>query len=161
MREGLAPRVEERGDADGAAEVTRIASEGEQGVRGGAEEERVDHARIALRQGIERVRESEDDVEVGNGQQVGLAGRQPPLRGQRLALGVGTTANDRGSGPLSRALWTEDHVIGAAERNGLPFRFDKLLEPAPLRGFKRLNVLRDRCECVEPLPLRRRPRPRR
>ena len=66
LRESLAPRVKDRGDADRAAEVPRIAPEGEQRVRGRAKEQRVDHARIALRERIEIVRQREDDVEVRN-----------------------------------------------------------------------------------------------
>ena len=88
LRERLAPRVEDRGDPDRAAEVPRIAPEGEQRVGGRAEEQRVDHARIALRERVEVVRQGEDDVEVRDRQQVGLARREPPFLGERLALGT-------------------------------------------------------------------------
>ena len=66
LRESLAPRVEDRGDPDRAAEVSRVAPEGEQRVGGRAKEERIDHARIALRERVEVVRQREDDVEVRN-----------------------------------------------------------------------------------------------
>jgi hypothetical protein len=56
LREILPPRVQDRGHADGATEVPRIVAEGEQRVGGRAEQERVDYARIALRQGVERMR---------------------------------------------------------------------------------------------------------
>ena len=56
LRESLSPRVQHRGDADRAAEMARIAPEGEERLGGRAEEERVDHARIALRQGVEVMR---------------------------------------------------------------------------------------------------------
>ena len=64
LREGLAPRVEDRGDPDRPAEMTRIAPEREQRVGRGAEEQPIEHAWIALREGIEIVRQGEDDVEV-------------------------------------------------------------------------------------------------
>ena len=67
LREGLPPRVEDRGDPNRAAEVPRIAPEGEQRVRGRAEEQRVEDARIALRERVEVMWQREDDVEVRNG----------------------------------------------------------------------------------------------
>ena len=57
--------------ADRAAEVPRVASEGEQRVGGRAEEQRVEDPRIALGERVEVVRQREDDVEVRNRQQVG------------------------------------------------------------------------------------------
>ncbi len=78
--------MEDRSDADRAAEVMRVASEGEQGVRSGTEEERIDHARIAVGERIERVREGEDDVTIRNGEQLGAARGEPPLLGECLAL---------------------------------------------------------------------------
>ena len=64
LRKILPPRVQHRRDADRATEMPRVSTEGEQRVGGGAEEERVDHARIALREGVERVRQGEDDVKI-------------------------------------------------------------------------------------------------
>ena len=93
--------------ADRAAEMARIASEGEQRVGGRAKEERVDHARIALRERVERVRQREDDVEVRNGQQVGLARREPPFLGERLALramaiATGVVGDPHGAAAVTR-----------------------------------------------------------
>lgn len=92
LRQILPPRMQNRGDPDGATKMARIASEGQQ--RGGRrpEEKRVEHPWIALRQCVEIVWEREDDVEVGNGQQVRLARREPPFCGERLALGAMTIA---------------------------------------------------------------------
>ena len=66
LREILPPRVQNRGDADRAAEVPRITPEGEQGVGRSAEEQRIDNPRIALCERIEVVRQREDDVKVRN-----------------------------------------------------------------------------------------------
>ena len=73
-------------------EVPRIAPEGKEGTGGRAETDRVEDARIALRERVEVVRQREDDVEVRNGQEVGLARRQPPLFRQRLTLRTVTIA---------------------------------------------------------------------
>src|SRR6267143_6211281 len=86
LRKILSPRVQDRGDADGAAEMSWVSTEGEQRVSGRAKEQCVDHARIALRERVEVVRQGEDDVEVRNGQQVGAPRREPPLGGERLTL---------------------------------------------------------------------------
>jgi hypothetical protein len=48
LREILPPRVEDGGDTDRAAEVTRVTPEGEQGVGGRAKEKPVDDPWIAL-----------------------------------------------------------------------------------------------------------------
>lgn len=79
LRERLAPCVEDRGDPDRPAEVPGIATEREQRVGRGTEEERIDHARVALRERIDVMRQGEDDVQVRNGQQVGLPRGEPPF----------------------------------------------------------------------------------
>ena len=78
--------MEDRGDPNRAAEVTRVAPEGEQRLGGGMEQERVDDPRIALCEGVEGVRQREHDMEVRNRQQVGAAGRQPSFFGEGLTL---------------------------------------------------------------------------
>ena len=57
LRERLAPGVENRGDADRAAKVPWVTTEGEQGVGGRAKQQRVDHPRIALGERVEFVRQ--------------------------------------------------------------------------------------------------------
>jgi hypothetical protein len=56
LRQILSPRVQNRGDADRAAEVPRILAEGEERVGGRPEEQRVDHKRIARRKSVEGMR---------------------------------------------------------------------------------------------------------
>ena len=107
LRESLAPRVQDRGDSDRAAEVPRIAAEGEQRVRGRAEEQRVDHARIALCERIEVVRQRENDMEVGNREQIGPSSREPPLFRQCLtlramAIATGVVGDPYGAAPVTR-----------------------------------------------------------
>ena len=86
LREILPPRMQNCGDADRAAEMPRVPTEGEERLGRGAKEQRIDDPRIALGERIERMRQREDDVEVGNGQKVGAARCEPPLLGERLAL---------------------------------------------------------------------------
>ena len=107
LRAILPPRVQHRGDDDRAAEMSRIPAEREQRVSGRAEEQCVDHPRIALGQGVEIVRQREDDMEVRNGQQVGLARREPPFLGQGLtframAIATGVVGDSHGAAPVTR-----------------------------------------------------------
>jgi hypothetical protein len=66
LRQILPPRVQDGRDAERAAEVAWVAAEGEQRVGRRAEEERVEHAGIALGERVEGMREGEDDVEGGD-----------------------------------------------------------------------------------------------
>ncbi len=123
LRKILPPRMQNRRDADRAAEMTGIAPEGEQGVGGGAEEERVEHARIALREGVERVRQRKDDVEIRNRQQLGAPRREPPFFAQGLALGAmavatGVVGDAHRAAPVTRLLMPAEDG-GAAGLDGV------------------------------------------
>ena len=124
LGEGLAPRVQDGRDADRAAEVSRIAAEGEERLGGRPKQERVDHARIALRERIERMGQREDDVKVGNGEQVRTPGVDP------AGTGPGLT---RGAVPIPTRV--EGETGGPAVVTRLPM-------PAQQRGAAR----RDRAE---------------
>ena len=86
MHLGLSPRVQDGEEADRGPEMARIGGDGAEGVRGGAEEDAVDH-RVVLRRDLgDRVRHGEDDVTVlaveqvrGANESVGTPGR--PSRG--------------------------------------------------------------------------------
>ena len=110
LRERLSPRVQDGGDSDRAAEMPRIASEGEQRVGGRAEEQRVDHPRIALRERVEIVRQREDDVEIRDRQQVGFPRRQPAFLCQRLTLRAVAIAT--GNGELTISCLMESVSFG-------------------------------------------------
>ena len=66
--------------------MPRITAEGQEGVGGGAKEERVDHPGIPLREGIQRMRQREDDVEVQDWEKVGPARVDPVLTRLPLTL---------------------------------------------------------------------------
>lgn len=117
----LAPCVEDGRDPDRPAEVSGITTKTEQGVGRCPEEERVDDARIALRERVEGMREGEDDVKVRNGQQVGAAGGEPPFLREPLALRTMTIATrvigePRGPAAVTR-LPMPAQESGAAGRN--------------------------------------------
>src|SRR5207245_7048110 len=86
LGEILAPGVQNRRAADIAAEMARIAGEGGERGRDRAEEQRVDDARIALSEWVQRVRQREHHVEIVDGEQLGAPGGEPALFRQGLAL---------------------------------------------------------------------------
>jgi hypothetical protein len=87
-REGLAPGVEDGGDADLAAQVLRIAAEGLERLARRGEQETVDDPGLCQGQVPELLGQREDDVEVGDGKQVGATCLEPVLLGKPLALGA-------------------------------------------------------------------------
>jgi hypothetical protein len=85
-REGLAPGVKDGREAELAAEVAGIAGEGLERLARRTEEQIVDDAGSREGQPAELVGQREDDVEVGDGEQVGAPGLEPVLLGEGLAL---------------------------------------------------------------------------
>ena len=152
LREILPPRVQNRRDPDRAAQVTRILAEGEQRVGSGAEENRVDHTRIALREGMEVVGQGEDDVEVRNGQEVGLVRRQPPFLGERLtlramAIATGVVGDPHGAAVITRLPMPAERG-GAAGRDGPEGAL--LHRREPVRASIVVAVLADDLRELEP-----------
>jgi hypothetical protein len=140
--------VEDGRDPKQAAEVPRITAKGEPRVRRGAEQQGVDHARVPLGQGVQRVRQREDDVKVRNRQEVSLPRREPPLFGERLAFGTvavatGVVAETHGAAAVTRLPMPAERGGAAAldrpERDGLD-----LGEPvrAPIRVPVRTHDVR-------------------
>src|SRR5260221_2572727 len=92
-----APAVQYRGDADAGSEVLRVGRDGEHRLRRGLEQQIVDHGLVLVGDVANRRRQREDDVEVGNREQLGLARRHPLAWWRPPALS---------SGPVSRTvLW--------------------------------------------------------
>ena len=77
--EVLAPGVKDRDHARLGTEVLRVASEGEQGLGRGPEQEIVDQVWMAKRDGIQQVRQGEDDVEVVDREKLLEASLEPSL----------------------------------------------------------------------------------
>src|SRR5258707_12755821 len=86
MGHGRAPAVQYRGDADAGSEVLRVGRDGEHRLRRGLEQQIVDHGLVLVGDVANRRRQREDDVEVGNREQLGLARRHPLACCRALAL---------------------------------------------------------------------------
>ena len=80
--------MQDRGDAEGAAEVVGVFAEARERVGGGAEQQVVDDPGVALGQGVERVGQGEHHVEVLGIEELLAARLQPALGGETLALGA-------------------------------------------------------------------------
>jgi hypothetical protein len=136
LGEVLAPGMEDGRAAEVTAEMARIAAKGGQRGGDGAEQERVDHAGIALGERVQGMRQREDDVEVLDGKQFGLAGGEPALFGEGLALGAVAVA----AGIVGEALGPTGitRLAMATERGGTA-RLDGL-HRAALRAGQPMGV---------------------
>src|SRR5712672_2235112 len=107
MGHGRAPAVQYRGDADAGSEVLRVGRDGEHRLRRGLEQQIIDHGLVLVGDVANRRRQREDDVEVGDRQQFGLARRHPLARCRALALRAVPVAaavvGDRGVGAVLAA----------------------------------------------------------
>ena len=83
-----APSVEHGGDADAGAEMPGIGGDGEQRLGRRAEQQVVDHRLVLVGDCGDLGRQGEDQVEVADRQQIGLAGGEPVPRRRALALGT-------------------------------------------------------------------------
>ena len=81
-----APAVEHGGGADAGAEVLGIGGDREQRLGGGAEQQVVDDRLVLVGDRGDLGRQREDDVEIADRQQIGLAGREPVPRRRALTL---------------------------------------------------------------------------
>jgi hypothetical protein len=121
-REGLAPGVEDGHEVELPAQVLRIPREGLERLARRAEEQIVDDAGSRKSQPAELVRQREDDVEVGDGEQIRASGFEPVLLGEELALravAVATGVVDRA--PVTAAVTLLEVAAqggGAAGREG-------------------------------------------
>jgi hypothetical protein len=106
-----APGVQYSGQADARAQMLRVGGDRGQRLRGGPEQEVVDGRLVLERDGADRSRQGEDDVIVGNRQELRLAVFEPSPRGGRLALRAVAIAAGNGRRPLP-ALWA-DSVMGS------------------------------------------------
>ena len=88
MLKVLSPGMEHAEESDIRSQMLRVASQFEHRRGAGAEEQIVEQPLVLEDKSRERVGQSEDDVEVRNGQQFSPARRQPP--GARVALALGT-----------------------------------------------------------------------
>jgi len=81
-----APAVEHGSGANASAEVLGIGGDGEQCLGRGAEQQVVDHRLVLVGDRSDLGRQGEDDMEIADRQQIGLAGSEPILCRRALAL---------------------------------------------------------------------------
>ena len=135
MGQRRAPGVEHGGEADARAEMLRVGGDGGQRLGGGLEQEVVDGGLVLERDGADRRRQGEDDVIVGNRQQVRLAVFEPLPRRGGLALRTVAIAAGVVGDPFVRAVLAALDV--SAERGratGLDRRHDLQLGEAHVPG---------------------------
>ena len=104
VRHRRAPGVEHGGDADAGAEMLRIGGDRQHRLRCRPEQQVVDQ-RLVLEGDVGDLgRQREDDMEVADRQEVGLALGEPGARGGALALGaVPVAAAVVGDAPSARS----------------------------------------------------------
>ena len=88
LPEGLAPAVQDRGDAELATEPAGSVAEFEQGPGCCLEEQPVDESRLHLHEGVELMGEREHHVTVVDIEQTGTLLLDPSGLRERLALGT-------------------------------------------------------------------------
>ena len=96
--------MEDGGEADAGAQMLRVGGDGGQRFGGGPEQEVVDGGLVLERDGADRRRQGEDDVIIGNRQQLRLAFGQPLSCRRALTLRAVAVAAGNGRRPLP-ALW--------------------------------------------------------
>jgi hypothetical protein len=92
MRHRRTPRMEHGCDADARAEMFGIGGDGERGFGGGLEQDVVDHRLVLPGDVCDRGRQREDQMEVADLKQLGLAFGQPFAGGASLAFGAVSVA---------------------------------------------------------------------
>ena len=86
VHQGLAPGVQHGDEADSSAEMLRVGGDGPESSCGGSEQGAVDFALVLQCQRRQLCRQGEDDVEIGDRQQILAAVFQPLGALLRLAL---------------------------------------------------------------------------
>ena len=130
-----APGVEHGGEADARAQMLRIGGDGGQRLGGGPEQEVVDGGLVLERDGADRGRQGEDDVVVGNRQQLGLAVFEPSPRRRGLALrAMPIAAGIVGDAFVRAVLAALDVSAERGRATGLDRRHDLQLGEAHVTG---------------------------
>lgn len=125
VQEILAPAMEDGGDAEGGLEV--VATKFEQGGRGTRKQKRIELLLVVLDERVQLVRESEHDVEVGNGQQILDLMLQPlgavdllATRAMAIATGIGDEVFLPAMGTAVMMATQRRSVTGAEGPKDLP-----------------------------------------
>src|SRR6266851_7542564 len=103
----LSPGMQDRKEANVCPEVARIAGHLEQGLGTGAEQEVIEDLLVLQRQWGELVRESEDNMDIGDGQKFVLTSHNPLVASAALtfrAMAITATVIRGGAIATARAL---------------------------------------------------------
>jgi hypothetical protein len=103
--------VQHGGEANASPQVFWVGRNGDQRLGGGPEQQVVDDGFVLERDWRDRRRQGENDVIVGDRQQIVSLGFQPLSRRRALALRAMTVPASNGRRPLP-ALWA-DPVMGS------------------------------------------------
>ena len=133
-----APGVEDGGDADLGAEVLWIGGDGEHRLGGGAEQEVVEPGLVLPGDAGDLGRQREDDVEVADRQEIGLAGGEPVLGRRTLALWVmPVAAGVVGDAAVAAVFTCLDMAAEGGGAAGLDRRHHLQLAEADMAGIGR------------------------
>src|SRR6516164_6161359 len=160
-----APAVEHSGGADARAEVPGVGGDGEQRFGGGTEQQVVDHRLVLVGDRSDLGWQRENDVEIADRQQIGLAGCKPILCLRTLTLWAMTVAarvvGDAAVAAIFAALDMTAEGCRAALLNG---RHDLELSQAHMPGIGSAPVgsmaMKDVCDLEPRAAHGRPPRPR-
>jgi hypothetical protein len=118
----LIPGVQDTEESDLCTQMFRVARDGEQSLRAGAEQKPVDLALVPQRERRELVGQSGDDVRIACGQQFPAARLKPAIACIGLALGAVPVAEGVVRDGLMTALRT---LIDMAAQRGRPAASDR------------------------------------
>ena len=135
MGQRRAPGVEDGGQADARAQMLRIGGDGDQRLGGGPEQEVVDGGLVLERDRADRRRQGEDDVIIGDRQELGLALGEPLPRRRALTLrAVAVAAGVVGDAFVRAVLAALDVSAERGGATGLDRRHDLQLAEAHVAG---------------------------
>ena len=130
-----APGVQHGGEADARAQMLRVGGDRGQRLGGGPEQEVVDGGLVVERDGADRRRQGEDDVIVGNRQQLRLAVFEPlPRRGGLALRAMPVAAGIVGDAFVRAVLAALDMAAERGGPTGLDRRHDLQLGEAHVTG---------------------------
>src|ERR1700724_2770387 len=131
-----APAVEHGGDADAGAEMRWIGGDGEQCLGRCAEQQIVDDRLVLVGNRGDLGRHGEDQVEIADRQEIGLAGGEPVLRRRALALGaMPVAAGVIGDPPVAALLTAFDMTAEGGRAATLDARQHLELAEADMPGI--------------------------
>ena len=136
VRQCRSPGVEHGGDADARAEMTPVSGDRQHRLGRRSEQQVIDCGLVVERDVCDLGGHCEDDVEVSDRQQVGLALGQPCARGSTLALGaVPVAAAVVGDPPMAAVLASLDMTAQGGGAAMLDRRHDLELMKAQVSGM--------------------------